>query len=251
MRGAPPALHSFSAGSPQTPRAGFVSSPPASADVPVGADDRAARRGRSLRALRREGVPGGESAPFVVAAPRRRVREVVRRLVALALVSGRGRGMTLEAVRTALAAHRAARWLTRSEVSFLRRSRLTRAETARAAWSAEACHALLWAIGGVKTLGRPKPARQPGLSLGLLSKLGPGGLAARAKLRPQGELLDALDLVACAHAAMGGLRRHRTDTREDWVADVVAERLHALTWLVTDGDWDEIGRDVHRRETRL
>lgn len=208
----------------------------------AGPDDPVTRRERTLEVLRREGVLLLSPPPLLPPAGRRyrTPREVLQRAIALALVAARGRGVPLERVRATMEQLQAAPWLERSEVSFLRRSRLPRKDELRAAWRAEACHCLLWALGHVERLGRYHPARQPGLALALLAKAGFDDLLARSLARSAAELLDAADEATCVHAALREARRARSPLPAGWAPDVALERHQALRWLTSSLGWDDV-----------
>jgi hypothetical protein len=63
-----------------------------------------------------------------------------------------------------------------------------------------------------------------------------------ARLRGAGEILDALDLCYRLHWATTEARVKQTEPPAGLEPGVVAERHHALNWLVRfqDADWDDV-----------
>jgi hypothetical protein len=67
-------------------------------------------------------------------------------------------------------------------------------------------------------------------------------VASAARLRPTGELLDALDLSFRLHWATTDARVKNAAPPAGLEPGVVAERHHALNWLVRfqDAAWDDV-----------
>ena len=113
-------------------------------------------------------------------------------------------------------------------------------------WRYEGAHVLLCAFGVYPDIGRPDAITDVPLLATTLRDLGPEGLRATAKLRPQSQLLDAADLMYRYHWAViqAGLDGHPMPSGLD--PGVVYQRHYALNWLIgyMDQAWDDISTDT-------
>ncbi|MGE0164354.1 MAG: DUF4272 domain-containing protein [Dongiaceae bacterium] len=112
-------------------------------------------------------------------------------------------------------------------------------------WRYECLWVLLWALGLINELGSPDRQMDPAVAMGIIDNLGRERLAAQARLRPAGELLDAADLIYCCHWAVRDAEFFGREPPPGLDPGVVRERHHALNWLIGHGeDWDEVSTDT-------
>ena len=105
---------------------------------------------------------------------------------------------------------------------------------------------LLWALGIYPDIGRPDTITDVPLLAATLRDLGPEGLRAKARLRPQSQLLDATDLMYRYHWAVVQARLDGLPVPSGLDPGVVYERHYALNWLIgyMDQAWDDISTDT-------
>ena len=86
-----------------------------------------------------------------------------------------------------------------------------------------------------------------GRGVDTLRKSGPHGLRAKAKLRPQSQLLDAIDLMYRYHwAGVQVVGLNGTPMPSGLDRSIVYEQRYALDWLIgyMDQAWDDISTDT-------
>ncbi len=109
-------------------------------------------------------------------------------------------------------------------------------------WRYEALYLLQWALGLVEKLPLPSETCDVATVAGVMLSSDPEEFVKKATLRPTSEILDALDLHFRIHWAVrqSGVDENNPPAGLD--QGVVAERHHALNWLVSFGDaeWDEV-----------
>jgi hypothetical protein len=124
-------------------------------------------------------------------------------------------------------------------------------------WRLEGLWVLAWALGELEL---PWPAGfcdVPRLTATVMECESRTDFVQKAALRPRAEILDAVQLTLLQHWAIRDafIHQHEIPINLDWSADgtmmpvrgcpttgVVAERHHALNWLVCfdDADWDDV-----------
>ena len=217
--------------------------------APLAAQTPEARKDASHSVLQAEGVPILLSLPLIAdetSSPRRRDEEVIQRLIALAIVAVKGEtndhGMALGLVQQ----FNATGYFTPQEQAFMDNTRPVEQDLINMSWRYEGVHVLLWALGIYPDIGRPDAITDVPLLAATLRDLGPDGLRARAKLRPQSQLLDATDLMYRYHWAtvQAGLDNQPMPSGLD--NGVVYERHYALNWLIgyMGQAWDDISTDT-------
>lgn len=208
-----------------------------------------ARKDASHTLLRAEGVPILETLPLIEDAAnstRRSDEEVIQRLIALAIVSVKGEtndhGMALGLV----AQFNATGYFTPVEQAFINNTRPAEQQRIDMSWRYEGAHVLLWALGIYPDIGRPDSITDVPLLAATLLDLGPEGLRAKARLRPQSQLLDATDLMYRYHWAVVQARLDGLPVPSGLDPGVVYERHYALNWLIgyMDQAWDDISTDT-------
>lgn len=132
--------------------------------------------------------------------------------------------------------------LSPKEAAFMRAAEPTRQDVTNHVWRYEAIVPLAWSLGILESL--PFPAticNVPVLAKTVLG-LDADAFVASARLRPVGELLDALDLTFRLHWAVTEARARQSAPPAAVEAGAVFERHHALNWLTrfADADWDDV-----------
>jgi hypothetical protein len=129
-----------------------------------------------------------------------------------------------------------------AEAAFLASDSPEQQDVVNFLWRYEALAVLQWALGLSAELPWPGAICDVPALARLAFANNNDAFAAGARLRPAGEILDALDLHVRLHWIV---RQARIDGRELAVPldpGVVQERHHALNWLVRfeDKDWDDV-----------
>lgn len=110
----------------------------------------------------------------------------------------------------------------------------------------ESLWVLCWALGLVNVLdfGQICGDNLVGLFPDLKVDADPDPFVAKAELRPQEEIAQALDLAYCLHWSINQASLSGGDVPGQIPSYVVIERRHALEWLAGDADWDEVSLDT-------
>ncbi len=206
-----------------------------------------ARKARSMALLQSEGIPTLEALPLVeteAESIRRTEREVAERTIALAIVAVMGETRSDALTRTVITQFGAEGYFTPEERAFLDEPDPTEQDYVDASWRYEGVHVLLWALGIFEELERPDHIADVPRIAATLRDLGTEGLIAKARLRPQSEILDAADLIYRTHWAVVEARLHGTKAPAGLEPGVVFERHYALNWLILRLPWDEIPTDT-------
>ncbi|PHQ35976.1 DUF4272 domain-containing protein [Rhodopirellula bahusiensis] len=125
-----------------------------------------------------------------------------------------------------------------------------------AAWRYESLHTLQWALQMQPELDWPDERCDLASVLRLILSLPHEDLIGHAILRPVEELLRAADLHVCLWWKLAVEGAAGRDIPGELDPGVVAERVHALSWLLqlsggvpeeaADMSWDQIGREIER-----
>lgn len=209
-----------------------------------------ARKARSEAILTAEGVPFIAWLPLVEDEGDYRPRsteEIAGRAFALTLVAYKASTGDHEGANDAYEAVKDRVLLSPSEIDFLRDPRPSDQDRIHFSWQAEAAYPLFWMLGYVDALARPEDQVDPDPMVRLVSDRAFDELVAGARLRPQAEMLDALDLTYRYHWAVrqAGLDGEVPPARLN--PDVLVERHKALNWLVRyneDASWDDVTTDT-------
>jgi hypothetical protein len=142
------------------------------------------------------------------------------------------------------------------EKAFLKSKKTDEEAARKLLWRLESLWVLVWALGGVK-LGWPSGFCDVPLLSKVIEKYAANPkFISTAKLLPKTEILDALQLTLLQHWAVRDAYVHRREIPADldWSGEadmvpvtesvaggVVAERHHALNWLMRfeDASWDD------------
>ena len=208
-----------------------------------------ARKEASQTVLRAEGVPILETLPSIedeAASTRHSDEDVIQRLIALAIVAVKGETNDQEMSLGLIKQFNATGYFSPAEQAFIDNPQPSDQDLIDMSWRYEGVHVLLWALGVYPDIGRPDAITDVPLLATTLRDLGPEGLRATARLRPQSQLLDAADLMYRYHWAViqAGLDGHPMPSGLD--PGVVYQRHYALNWLIgyMDQAWDDISTDT-------
>jgi Domain of unknown function (DUF4272) len=215
----------------------------------VSADEGADRKARSVAILTEEGVPVLDSLPLIeteATSLRRDPEEVIQRTIALAIVAVKGETGDHALGLSLIEQFGAEGYFTPAEQAFMADPAPDDATRTQFTWRYEGVHVMLWALGIYDALGRPDQITDVPLLADTLRELGPEGLRATARLRPQAELLDAADLIYRTNWAVVDARLRGEAAPAGLDAGVVYERHYALNWLIGYGGqaWDDISTDT-------
>lgn len=218
-------------------------------NAPALADEAAERKARSFKILQAEGVLYINNLPVIGTAEeslRRTEEEVIRRLIALAIVSVKGETGDHSLGQNLVIQFGAKGFFTSSEQAFMDDTSPSGRDRAQFAWRYEAVHVLLWAIGITNDLGHPSSTTNVPLLASTLRDLGTDGLRNKAWLRPQAEMLDAADLIYRYHWAIVDARVNGGPVSSSLDPGVVYERHYTLNWLIgyAGQEWDDISTDT-------
>jgi len=110
------------------------------------------------------------------------------------------------------------------------------------AWRYESLSLLEWALGFVDPLPFPATLCDVPLAARNILYREPKEFLHGATLRPDGELLDALDLHYRLHWLVRQAQADGKPVPDGLDASVIQERCHALNWLVRfeDAEWDDV-----------
>ncbi len=125
---------------------------------------------------------------------------------------------------------------TPAEQAYLDLAAPTQHQSVPLLWRYETVYLLQWALGLANELPYPAQLCDAGECVRMLGELG------KRKIRPAAEILDALDLHYRLHWAIRECRRKERPDIDGVDAGVVAERHHALNWLVRfqHAAWDDV-----------
>lgn len=214
-----------------------------------GDPEAAGRRARSIAILKAQGIPfSSKLLPIDPerASVRRSSEEVARRAVALAIVFVKGAHGEKDELDMLVRSYRAAELLSPREKAFIENPVPEDRDMTNFSWRIESLNVLLWAIGYVDKLEWPGTPVEADLIAEIFAKYEPDEFIAKAKLRPQSELLDAADLVLRYDWVAHRQKNEKIKLSELVNYDVVIERHHALNWLVghLNEAWDDISLDL-------
>jgi hypothetical protein len=219
-----------------------------------------ARYRRVLTELQRRKVPTLSGALFIDDDEQTTLREapeVARRLLVLSAVTYRADGGDRQKARELIDRNGLWPHVTPQERPLLEAEEADPDLARKLLWRLEGLWVLAWALG---ELDLPWPAGfcdVPRLTAAVTACESRPDFVARAALRPKTEVIDALQLTLLQHWAIRDSFIHQREIPVDldWTGEarmmpvrgcpttgVVAERHHALNWLVRfgDADWDDV-----------
>lgn len=213
------------------------------------ADTPEQRKSASIEILKSEGVPFIDHLPVIEdidGSVRRTENEVVNRALALLIVAVKGETRDEELVQSLVAQYNADALFSPYERAFIDNPTPSEQEYVNFIWRYESAFVLLWAVGFVDTLEHPDHIVDVYNIAVMVRDLGADGLRTEAKLRSQGELLQAADLIYRYNWAVVNARLKGKSPPAGLDSSVVYERHYALNWLIGYGGqpWDHISTDT-------
>lgn len=220
--------------------------PGAEVPYPVEAWERKARTEALLAA---KGIAVPNHLPPLVSEPELRQRapkEVAGRALALFLVAVRAESIaTNKAIPVAQLQEKfphAPAYCSPKEIDFLKQDNPPSSTNTQFSWRYESLFLLQWALGLSESLSFPDAICDvPALAQTAIESNSTAFLQA-ARLRPAGEILDALDLHYRLHWLVRQAQIDQKPLPAELNEGVILERHYALNWLVRfeDSDWDEV-----------
>lgn len=211
--------------------------------------DELARKSRSEDALRAEGVPILESLPVIAGETRslrRTEREVAQRALSAMIAAVRGETGDPAVGAVLLKDFGAGAWLTPDEQAFLADADPDPRFATDMTWRYERVLVLVWAMSLIDTLPPGDKVANVSAMGTMFRELGTQGLFARARLRPQSEILDAADYYYRLNWAATNARLQDQPAPPGADPGIVVERSRALNWLYgyAGQGWDEVSADT-------
>ena len=202
------------------------------------------RRKRTVAILNERGVPYRDDLPVLgttESAKLRSTQEVILRSLCLCAVMAKGFEYPLEWYEELLSDSELRPAFSPDELVFLGNSKPEQSVADSFTWRGESCWTLLWSIGLIDTL--EPPTQQ--FDADVFDDVFVDGWRANAKMRPEVEIFDGLDLIYLYHWAVVGAGVGWA-VCEDVLPSVVYERHYALNWLIgyCDQSWDEVTTDT-------
>ena len=209
------------------------------------AEEAAERKARSIAALEVEGVPYLDSLPVIESEAdslRRSEEEIVRRTIALAIVAVKGETGDAVLADRLVEQFGAEGYFSPAEQAFIDERTPSQFDRVQFTWRYEGVEVMLWALGIYEDLPRPEGIMDVPRMAETLRSLGAEGLRAKARLRPQAELLDAADLIYRYHWAVRQADLDGAEAPAGLMPGVVRERHQALNWLIgcCGLRWDDV-----------
>ena len=208
------------------------------------------RKARIDALIAERGIRVPPHLPPLISEPELQLRtpaEVAGRALALLVVAVRAETLANEEKAIPVAELRercplAFGYLTPKEEAFLAQEAPPENEVVQFAWRYECLAVLEWALGLVEALPFPAAICDVPLTVRTLLDADAGELLRHARLRPAGEILDALDLHYRLHWAVRQAQVSKTEVPTGLEGGVIQERHYALNWLVRfeNADWDEV-----------
>jgi hypothetical protein len=169
--------------------------------------------------------------------------EVVRRALALMVVAGKAVAGA-DVGRILMERFGAFPFLSQTEREFMENPDPDNGALAYFSWRYECLHVLLWPLGVIEDLGRPKDICDVAFIDKTMVDLEALGLRERAKLRSAAEILAAQEVIYNSHWGIRDAQIFGKPTPDGLNPDVVYERHYAFNWLAGDEDWDEVSTDT-------
>jgi hypothetical protein len=215
---------------------------------------------RAANILAVHGVPTPEFALHLAddaAVTLREPAEVAKRALVLSALTFLAGGGPHEQAVEMIYRHELEADASPEEAQFLNAPTVDPDEARRLLWRLEGLWVLAWALGKLELDWPGQMCDVPHLVKVVNACQADPHFLARARLRPKSQILDAVQLTMLIHWAVRDAWVHRRNVPDnlDWAtpsqmvpvpesaaAGVVAERHHALNWLIRygDADWDNV-----------
>lgn len=206
------------------------------------------RKQRSIKRLTAEDIPVTPDLPEIETVADITIRsgpEIVRRAMCLATVANAAIKNDLSVARAYVRKHALGDALSPLEQAFLEGDAISEADAIGFGWRIEAAVPLMWAFGLYPTLWWPDDEVNVADVIDYWIAFNHPDLT-RIGHRSAGEILDEADLIYRVHAAVRQAKAEGKDPPSGLHARVVAERHHALNWLITyeNDEWDDVQTDT-------
>lgn len=171
--------------------------------------------------------------------------KVARRCLVLMAVVAAGHKKPRAAIRKWLRRENLLKELTPEEKRLFSSARVSLRQQVWATWRVEALAPLLWSIGAIPRLGKPKLLANTRKLLSPLYQTTTEFVRA-AKLRSKRDLVRASTEIYETNWAVRDARINDTKIPGDVDPGIVQERHHALNWLLNDlgEEWDDVSTDT-------
>ena len=207
------------------------------------------RKKASLQILNREKVPyikhlrNLPDDDFFTLRP---LEEVVKRAIALNLISRRADGESAEWFTEKVTQYQLEEVISEEENIFNEDDSPEDYILIMFSQRMEACWLLLWALRLLPDLSRPDNFASAGRANEIVDSRSIDQFLIEAKLRSKSEILDALDLHFRYHWAVVDAELYGKKSPTGLKPDVVYQRHYALNWLTQyrEQEWDEITTDT-------
>ena len=139
--------------------------------------------------------------------------------------------------------------LTKAEQAFVNATKPTPQQKTNFSWQAERIAVLLWALLLLEKLPEPDAQCDTSVFQDLLppfTEESPESFIARARLRPEGELVEYARSTLDLHAWARDAKLRKAAPRRPVDLEVIQERHHAINWIVGyEGlSWDLVTTDT-------
>jgi hypothetical protein len=201
-------------------------------------------REQSLKAASRLGFEVNKTLPLLDEVLHTRTAdEAVKRLMCLHATAACAYGFDRRKARTWLEQENAWRDLTASEQQFVEGGN---GDPNRFKIQIEGMWTLAWALGIVPCLDFGKDCDNKFVMVLPNLKIGEKGDALRSRVKPRAtnEIIAACDLAYCLHWAVTQAQLTGGKLPGKVQPYVIEERRHALEWLLSNDQWDEVPLDT-------
>lgn len=200
---------------------------------------------QSISLLKAMGVPVLHELPVLDVRKGYFIRnsvDIANRAISLCIVASKALGMDHEEAIASVQGCEVSNCLTKRESLFIAKRSPTKKEVIHFSWSIESYWLLLWALQFVPSLDAPKFMCDPELASSFLRDSGATQFRKDASPRSPLEIIQIADLYYRYHWAV--VEEPKKVDELDISPSIVIERDRALTWLLSDSDWDEVQLDT-------
>lgn len=212
-------------------------------------------RTSTMRLLSKRKVPINPNLPLLDVDIVRTPTDVARKIISLYALTGLANDASPALLKEWLQDEGAWGFLTEIEQSYFSQKELHEEVINELSWKQESLCVLVWAGGIVKDLGWPVrecdltdaftkiPPELPVHDFINTFKLKRGKVGL---IKKYNDVVKMLDLYYCLHASFKHpeLWGRESDITKTIKGEVVIERRHALEWLCSEKDWDDIALDT-------
>src|SRR4030095_7435804 len=170
------------------------------------------RKARSMVQLKKEGVPTIDHLPVIEDSKNAKTRtadEIAKRAIAVCLTAVKGEGVDQATVDSLVQKFGADKFFSPAEAAFIKNPNPTQQERIQFSWRYECYWVLLWALGYVDTLERPRNICDGPTRVRFLRDPDTAQFLKDAKLRPFAAILDEADFIYRYHWAVVAVRLKR------------------------------------------